>query len=266
MERSICRLMRIQGARLPWKSSSRLSRTFSSTARRLLTEEERRAAFLRGMMDARKEKSRQSTLSFFLYASSTIIGALALSYAAVPLYRIMCQKTGYAGTPQIDSTKFTADKMIPVERDKRITVNFSAEVSSTVPWTFKPQQKQVKVLPGETALAFYKAKNVSKHDIIGMATYSVVPENAAPYFNKIQCFCFEEQLLRAGEEVDMPVFFFIDPDFLKDPKMNNVDDIVLHYTFFRAQYDNYGRMVPVEETDEDKLEAQESLAKVYSVR
>lgn len=91
-------------------------------------------------------------------------------------------------------------------------------------------------MPGETALAFYKAKNVSKEDIIGMATYSVTPEQAAPYFNKIQCFCFEEQRLAAGEEVDMPVFFFIDPDFAKDPQMRNIDDIVLNYAFFKALY------------------------------
>ena len=110
------------------------------------------------------------------------------------------------------------------------------------------------MLPGETALAFYKAKNCSKEDIIGVATYSVTPGQVAPYFSKIQCFCFEglflfllvnrlinglmagsvvsEQKLNAGEEVDMPVFFFIDPDFLDDPQMRGIDTVTLSYTFF----------------------------------
>lgn len=88
------------------------------------------------------------------------------------------------------------------------------------------------MLPGETALAFYTATNKSDEDIIGVATYSVTPAQVAPYFSKIQCFCFEEQRLNAGETVDMPVFFFIDPDFVNDPTMNKIDTITLSYTFF----------------------------------
>lgn len=90
----------------------------------------------------------------------------------------------------------------------------------------------MRVLPGETALAFYTATNKSSSDIIGVATYSVTPGQAAPYFSKIQCFCFEEQKLNAGESVDMPVFFFIDPDFATDPNMRGIDTITLAYTFF----------------------------------
>ena len=101
-----------------------------------------------------------------------------------------------------------------------------------MPWKFTPQQREVRVLPGETALAFYTATNKSEEDIIGVATYSVTPAQVAPYFSKIQCFCFEEQRLNAGETVDMPVFFFIDPDFSMDPTMNKIDTITLSYTFF----------------------------------
>jgi cytochrome c oxidase assembly protein subunit 11 len=101
-----------------------------------------------------------------------------------------------------------------------------------LPWKFTPQQREVRVLPGETALAFYTASNKSESDIIGVATYSVSPPQVAPYFSKIQCFCFEEQRLNAGETVDMPVFFFIDPDFVKDPNMKGIDTITLSYTFF----------------------------------
>lgn len=103
-----------------------------------------------------------------------------------------------------------------------------------MPWKFTPQQREVRVLPGETALAFYTATNKSTEDIIGVATYSVTPAQVAPYFSKIQCFCFEEQRLNAGETVDMPVFFFIDPDFVNDPTMTKIDTITLSYTFFSA--------------------------------
>lgn len=101
-----------------------------------------------------------------------------------------------------------------------------------MPWKFTPQQREVRVLPGETALAFYTATNKSAEDIIGVATYSVTPAQVAPYFSKIQCFCFEEQRLNAEETVDMPVFFFIDPDFVNDPTMTKIDTITLSYTFF----------------------------------
>lgn len=105
-------------------------------------------------------------------------------------------------------------------------------MSDVLPWKFYPEQREVRVLPGETALAFYKATNKSDKDIVGMATYSVTPGQASPYFSKIQCFCFEEQRLNAGETVDMPVFFFIDPDFVNDPAMRGIDTITLSYTFF----------------------------------
>ena len=115
---------------------------------------------------------------------------------------------------------------------RRLRITFNGSVSDVMPWKFTPQQREVRVLPGETALAFYTATNKSTEDIIGVATYSVTPAQVAPYFSKIQCFCFEEQRLNAGETVDMPVFFFIDPDFVNDPTMTKIDTITLSYTFF----------------------------------
>jgi len=100
------------------------------------------------------------------------------------------------------------------------------------------------VLPGETSLAFYKAKNKSDKDYIGIATYNVAPDRIAPYFSKVECFCFEEQKLLAGEEVDMPLLFFIDKDVLDDPACDRVDDIVLSYTFFRARRNAQGHLEP----------------------
>lgn len=111
-------------------------------------------------------------------------------------------------------------------------VTFSASVSDVLPWKFVPQQREVRILPGETALAFYTATNMSDKDIIGVATYSVTPGQVAPYFSKIQCFCFEEQRLNAGETVDMPVFFYLDPDYLNDLNMKGIETVTLSYTFF----------------------------------
>lgn len=122
--------------------------------------------------------------------------------------------------------------MTPVTDSRRLRITFNGSVSDVLPWKFTPQQREVRVLPGETALAFYTATNRSSADIIGVATYSVTPGQVAPYFSKIQCFCFEEQKLNAGESVDMPVFFFIDPDFASDPTMQGIDTITLSYTFF----------------------------------
>lgn len=180
-----------------------------------------------------RQKFRNRTATY--YSISLGVFFLALSFAAVPIYRAICQRTGWGGIPITDSARFTPDKLIPVDTNKRIRVSFTCQASGILPWKFTPLQREVYVVPGETALAFYRAKNLSNEAITGMATYSITPEPAAGYFDKIQCFCFEQQRLGPGEEVDMPVFFFIDPEFAKDPAMNSIDDIVLHYSFFKTE-------------------------------
>ena len=156
-----------------------------------------------------------------------------------PLYSCrhqICQQTGWGGQPIKASIHSSAEdpatRLQPVTNSRRLRITFNGSVSDVMPWKFTPQQREVRVLPGETALAFYTATNKSDEDIIGVATYSVTPGQVAPYFSKIQCFCFEEQRLNAGETVDMPVFFFIDPEFVNDPSMNKIDTITLSYTFF----------------------------------
>ncbi|GMG26112.1 unnamed protein product [Ambrosiozyma monospora] len=198
-----------------------------------MTREEYR--ILRDYYHSQKDKEKKKSALY--YSISLTMVFFALAYASVPVYRLVCQKTGWAGTPQTDLSKITKDKLVPVDTDKRIRISFTAETSRLLPWKFVPEQREVYVVPGESALAFYRAKNNSDKDITGMATYSVTPDHVAPYFNKIQCFCFEEQRLNAGEEIDMPLFFFIDPEFANDPSMRNIDDVVLHYTFFRATHD-----------------------------
>ncbi|CAG8462335.1 6752_t:CDS:2 [Funneliformis caledonium] len=186
--------------------------------------------------------------SFLMYTIAVLVFGVGFTYASVPLYRMFCQTTGFSGTPNTDISKFSPKRLIPAKESRRIKIHFNADTSLALDWSFVPQQREVYVLPGETALAFYTATNKSNQDIIGLATYNVTPYNAGQYFNKIQCFCFEEQKLQAGEAVDMPVFFFIDPEFAEDPLMKDIDTVTLSYTFFKAKYDDNGTLIPVPTT------------------
>ncbi|KAJ1841151.1 Cytochrome c oxidase assembly protein cox11, mitochondrial [Coemansia sp. RSA 2703] len=180
------------------------------------------------------ERARQKNVTGILYVSSFVIIFLGISYAAVPLYRLLCKRTGFMGTPKTEPTIRDVESLRPLENHRKLQITFSGQVSTVLNWSFKPEQRQVNVVPGETALAFFKAYNKSDKPIVGVATYNVIPEQAAPYFNKIQCFCFDEQQLDPKEEIDMPVFFFIDPEFANDPLMDNIDEITLSYTFFKS--------------------------------
>ncbi|KAF9977829.1 Cytochrome c oxidase assembly protein cox11, mitochondrial [Actinomortierella ambigua] len=182
-----------------------------------------------------KQNVENRNTDYLYYTASILIATLGLSYAAVPVYRMVCSTTGMGGAPQVHETKFAPERLTPQASHRRVKVRFNSDTSTSLQWTFLPQQRHVSVLPGETALAFYTAENKSDEDVIGIATYNVAPSKVAGYFNKIQCFCFEEQKLMAGEKVDMPIFFFLDPEFATDPDMQDVDTIVLSYTFFKAR-------------------------------
>lgn len=199
---------------------------------------------MRQKYQSRGEMYREKNRALLMYSAAVMIATLGVTYAAVPLYRMFCAATGFAGTPNVGTGRFDPERLVPVEEARRIKVYFNADRSEQLPWSFKPQQKYVSVLPGETSLAFYTAKNNSSKDIIGIATYNVTPDRIAPYFSKVECFCFEEQKLLAGEEVDMPLLFFIDKDMLDDPACRNVESVVLSYTFFRARRNKYGQLEP----------------------
>ncbi|KDD74724.1 cytochrome c oxidase assembly protein CtaG/Cox11 [Helicosporidium sp. ATCC 50920] len=168
---------------------------------------------------------------------------LGLTYAAVPLYRMFCAATGIGGTLQEGAT-VEAKMRARAERPnaeveaaaaaRRVTVRFNADVSEGLPWTFVPTQRSVEVRPGQSTLAFYTAHNSSDRTITGVSTYNVIPAQAGQYFNKIQCFCFEEQRLRPGEKIDMPIFFYLDPEFATDKALRHVDNLTLSYTFFKV--------------------------------
>ncbi|KAK8969255.1 hypothetical protein KSP40_PGU008459 [Platanthera guangdongensis] len=184
---------------------------------------------------ATRERSSRKMFMYLLTLAGAMVGA---SYAAVPLYRRFCQATGYGGTVQ--RRESVEEKIVRHARDgtkvsRELVVQFNADVADGMPWKFVPTQRQVKVKPGESALAFYTAENCSSVPITGVSTYNVTPMKAAIYFNKIQCFCFEEQTLLPGEQIDMPVFFYIDPEFETDPKMDGINNLILSYTFFKVK-------------------------------
>lgn len=179
---------------------------------------------------ANRKKIRTTTL----YWSGVGVLVLGLSYAAVPLYRVFCQSFSYGGTLSTGHDSSKVEIMLPV-KNRMLNIKFISDVSASMVWDFRPQQHSVKVRPGETALAFYTATNPTDRPICGISTYNVLPFEAGQYFNKIQCFCFEEQRLNPHEQVDLPVFFYIDPDINNDPQLENVHEITLSYTFFEAK-------------------------------
>ena len=158
-----------------------------------------------------------------------MIGA---AYASVPLYDLFCRVTGYGGTTQVADI---APGAVNGAAARMITVRFDASLNRQLPWAFEAPDSAVELPIGESGLAFYSAKNLTDRQITGTATYNVSPDKAGYYFSKIDCFCFTEQVLEPGQSVDMPVSFFVDPEILTDPEMDDVKTITLSYTFFRAQ-------------------------------
>lgn len=170
----------------------------------------------------------RSNLRLALGLAGIVVAMGGLAFAASPFYAWFCRVTGFAGTTQ------RADAA-PVERGSRIvTIRFNADVAGhDLPWRFVPLERAVQVATGEERLAFYRATNEGAEPVVGTATFNVTPHKAAPYFQKIACFCFGEQELGAGESLDLPVSFFIDPAIEKDPNLAGVTTITLSYTFFR---------------------------------
>ncbi|HYJ31435.1 MAG TPA: cytochrome c oxidase assembly protein [Allosphingosinicella sp.] len=162
-------------------------------------------------------------------ALAALVAALmvGLAFASVPLYRLFCQVTGFAGTTQ---AQVGADA--PGAVGRRISVRFDGSRSPALPWSFRPEDTRHEVTIGERSIAFYTARNLSDRPVTGTATFNVTPADAGQYFVKIQCFCFERQTLQPGEEVRMPVVFYVDPAILRDPGASRISEITLSYTFY----------------------------------
>lgn len=171
-----------------------------------------------------KTKNRRLFASLAL----VVMAMVGMSYAAVPLYDLFCRVTGFGGTTQVASAP--SSKLV----DRVINVRFDASLNGAFPWEFQPVQREITLQVGKTGIAFYRARNESSAPLTGTATFNVTPLKAGLYFNKIDCFCFQEQKLNPGEQVDMPVTFFVDPEIMKDRNLDDVDTITLSYTFFEA--------------------------------
>ena len=161
-----------------------------------------------------------------LLAASVAAGMVGMSYAAVPLYRLFCQVTGFGGTTQ------RAEAAPERATDSIISVRFDANTSGNLAWSFHAMQTSMTVKVGEQNMAYYKATNISDQPVTGTAVFNVTPVQAGAYFNKIQCFCFTEQTLQPGESIEMPVSYFVDPDMLEDADAAGIKEITLSYTFY----------------------------------
>jgi cytochrome c oxidase assembly protein subunit 11 len=165
------------------------------------------------------------------FASGMALAMLGLGYASVPLYRMFCQATGFNGTTQ----RATAAQAEGIKATTRpITVRFDANVAPDLPWDFRPEQVTQDGRIGERKMAFFIARNRSNRPIVGRAVFNVTPEQTGAYFHKIQCFCFNEQRLEPGQEVRMPVVYYVDPAMLDDPNAKDTPEITLSYTFMEA--------------------------------
>lgn len=155
-----------------------------------------------------------------------VFSMVGMSFAAVPLYQMFCQVTGYGGTTK------RVEQMSEVVLDKDITVRFDANTANGLAWQFEPVDRDVKLKIGETVQIMYRARNVAKVATTGQATFNVTPQAAGAYFNKVQCFCFTETTLQPGEEMEMPVVFFVDPEIAGAVETKNIHTLTLSYTFY----------------------------------
>ena len=153
---------------------------------------------------------------------------LAVAFASVPLYRAFCAATGFAGTTQ-------RAEVAPGAIAGQIGVRFDANISAALPWKFFPEQETVRIHPGARTTIYYDAISMAGHPTTGQAVFNVSPSQAGLYFNKIQCFCFSQQTLRAGQKARMPVVFFVDPKIRTDPATRDIDEITLSYTFYPVE-------------------------------
>lgn len=183
------------------------------------------------MSNTAADPKRRSNLVVAAACGAFFASMIGVAYAAVPLYQLFCQVTGYGGTTK--RVEQYSDRVL----DREITVRFDANVSSALPWEFQPKQRSVTMKIGETTQIAYVAKNVFNRPTSGRATFNVSPHLAGSYFNKVECFCFTDTELKPGETLDMPVVFYIDPAIADVPELKDLHTITLSYTFFPLNED-----------------------------
>jgi cytochrome c oxidase assembly protein subunit 11 len=176
-----------------------------------------------GTTDARLQRRHRALAAWCAVLVFAMVGA---AYAAVPLYRMFCEATGFDGTPR--RAQRAPDQVL----EKAVTVRFDGNVSPDLPWQFGPVQTTMTVKLGENIMAYYRATNTSDRAIKATAAYNIYPEIAAAYFNKIDCFCFTEQVLEPGQSADLPLNFFVDPGMVRDKDARGISQITVSYTFY----------------------------------
>lgn len=177
-------------------------------------------------VDEKQKRLNRSNRTVAIACLSFFVCMIGAAYASVPLYRIFCQVTGYGGTTQ--RVEQYSDTIL----DKTMKVRFDANTANGLPWDFKPVGREVTVRIGETTMIKYEARNLFDEPTYGRASFNVAPGRAGAYFNKVECFCFTDTTLQPGEDMEMPVVFFVDPEIVNDPDLKDVKTITLSYTFF----------------------------------
>lgn len=181
------------------------------------------------MNEVNTHKSTNANRRVVTITASVAVAMLCLGLASKPLYDTFCRVTGYGGTTQV------AEQISDTMLDRDVLVRFDSNVNPDLEWSFAPIEHSVSVKLGQNAMAFYTAKNTSDEPLVGTASYNVTPIKAAPYFSKIECFCFTEQKLEPGEEVRMPVLFFVDPLMAESERFDDIKTITLSYTFHKVE-------------------------------
>ena len=178
---------------------------------------------------ARADLLRRRNRRLGLGAGAFAAVMVGVAFASVPLYQLFCRVTGYNGTVQ------TAGLAAPgASGERAVNIRFNATTHPTLPWRFAPAQGSMPLRLGEEGLAFYRARNLGNAPVTGIATYNVTPEVVGKYFHKTACFCFERQTLEAGQEMDMPLTFWVDPRIADDPNTSGIRTITVSYSFFRT--------------------------------
>ena len=180
---------------------------------------------------------RQSNLRVALMAGAVAASMIGVGFAAVPLYRIFCDVTGFGGTTMRVDAAVAATVVVT---NKPIVIRFDTNQRGGLPWEFRAERPTDTVSIGAKDMSIFIAKNLSSEPVTGTATFNVTPELAGKYFNKIQCFCFTEQTLQPGQQVRMPVLYYIDPKIITDPDTKDIEEITLSYTFYPVDQQDKG--------------------------
>lgn len=180
------------------------------------------------LLSSEQAPKRTGNLRVAIICASIVFSMVGMSYAAVPLYQLFCQVTGYGGTTQ------RAEGNINGIIDRSMTVRFDSNIAPGLNWSVKPAAPLTHNV-GHVQTIIYVATNNSKYEVTGTASFNVAPDIAGSYFNKIECFCFTEQTLAPGESVEMPVTFFLDPELDGVAEFDTIKEITLSYTFYASE-------------------------------